>query len=133
MRLKLAPITWVGVIASVIWFNLFVGYFLYYRAQGPNKYYMEARNACDRALQALNDVVILIEDKAERVAKQTENRSTWKKCLDDINIPYRRRIDRIYRRIPFVAAAGLGTVTFGWMIAWFGILIKRRLRPRSRQ
>jgi hypothetical protein len=90
-------------------------------------------SVCDRALQALNDVAILIDNKDERVAKQTENRAAWRNCRDNISIPYRRRIDKISERIPFVAAAGLGTVTFGWVIAWFGIQIKRRLRQRFRR
>ncbi len=127
-QLKLNTATWAGIILSVIWFNLFVGYFLYYRAQGPNSYFIEATNACDRALQSSNDLAILIEGKDERVAQQTANRAKWKLCKDEIQLPYRRRLDKIYKRIPFVAAAGLGTVTFGWLAAWAGILLVRRIR-----
>jgi hypothetical protein len=130
MQMKLKALTWTGIIVSVIWFNLFMGYFLYYRAQGPNKYFIEASSACDSALQSSNDVAILLERKEDRVAQQTENRAKWKKCRGDIHEPYRRRLDNIYRRVPFVAAAGLGTVTFGWLIAWFGILVGRRIRRR---
>ena len=130
MQMKLKALTWTGIIVSVIWFNLFMGYFLYYRAQGPNKYFIEASRACDSALQSSNDVAILLERKEDRVAQQTENRAKWKKCRGDIHELYRRRLDNIYRRVPFVAAAGLGTVTFGWLIAWFGILVGRRIRRR---
>ena len=130
MQMKLKALTWTGIIVSVIWFNLFMGYFLYYRAQGPNKYFIEASSACDSALQSSNDVAILLERKEDRVAQQTENRAKWKKCRGDIHKLYRRRLDNIYRRVPFVAAAGLGTVTFGWLIAWFGILVGRRIRRR---
>jgi hypothetical protein len=121
---------WTGIVVSVIWFNLFMGYFLYYRAQGPNNYFIKATNACDRALQADNDKTVLVEPRDDRVAQQASNRAKWKQCRDEINQPYRRRLDKIYRRIPFVAAAGLGTVTFGWLVAWAGILIARRIRRR---
>jgi hypothetical protein len=127
-QIKLNALTWAGIVVSVIWFNLFMGYFLYYRAQGPNSYFIKASNACDRALQARNDLAILIERKDDRVAQQTENRAKWKQCRDDISEPYRRRLDKIYKRVPFVAAAGLGTVTFGWLTVWFGSLLVRRIR-----
>jgi hypothetical protein len=130
-QIKLNAATWIGIIVSMIWFNLFMGYFLYYRAQGPNQYLEAANNACDSALQAGNDIAILIERKDERVAKQAENRAKWKQCRADIQPPYRRRLDHIYRRIPFVAAAGLGTVTFGWLIAWLAIQVSSRIRRRS--
>jgi hypothetical protein len=122
---------WTGIVVSVIWFNLFVGYFLYYRAQGPNNYFIEATNACDNALQTGNDKAILIEPSKDRIAQQAVNRAKWRQCRDDINPPYRRSLSKIYKRIPFVAAAGLGTVTFGWLVAWAGILIARRIRRRS--
>lgn len=131
MQVRLNALTWAGIIVSVIWFNLFMGYFLYYRAQGPNTYFIEATNACDSALQARNDLAVLIERKEDRIAQQSENRTKWKQCRDDIRQPYRRRLDRIYRRIPFVAAAGLGTVTFGWLVAWLVIQIARRIERRS--
>jgi hypothetical protein len=133
MQVKLNSATWTGIIVSVIWFNLFVGYFLYYRAQGPNKYLTDAIAECDSALQAGNDTAILIERKDERVAQQTANRAKWKQCRDDIHVPYRRRLDRIYRRLPFVAAAALGTITFGWLIAWLGIQLTRRAKRRFSQ
>jgi hypothetical protein len=130
MQIKLNALTWVGIVLSVIWFNLFMGYFLYYRAQGSNRYFMQASNACDNALQSNNDSAILIDRKDERVAQQAKNRVVWKKCRDDLQVPYRRKLDRIYKRIPFVAAAGLGTITFGWVFAWCGILFARRIRRR---
>ena len=130
MQVKLNALTWTGIIVSVIWFNFFIGYFLYYRAQGPNKYFIEASNSCDSALQSSNDVAILLERKEDRVAQQAENRAKWKQCRGEIQQPYRRSLDKIYRRIPFVAAAGLGTVTFGWLVAWFAILVARRIRRR---
>jgi hypothetical protein len=128
MPVKLNAATWTGIILSVIWFNLFMGFFLYYRARAPNNYFIGATHACDYALQLSNDQAILIENKDERVAQQAANRAKWKLCRDDIQLPYRRRLDKIYRRIPFVAAAGLGTVTFGWLVAWAGILLVRRMR-----
>jgi hypothetical protein len=131
MQARLNALTWAGIIVSVIWFNLFMGYFLYYRAQGPNTYFIGATNACDSALQARNDLAVLIERKEDRIAQQSENRVKWKQCRDDISQPYRRRLDRIYKRIPFVAAAGLGTVTFGWLVAWLVIQIARRIERRS--
>jgi hypothetical protein len=132
MQIKLNALTWVGIVLSVIWFNLFMGYFLYYRSQDSNRYYIEASSACDNALQSSNDSAILIDRKDERVAQQTKNRAAWKKCRDDVQVPYRRKLDRIYKRVPFVAAAGLGTITFGWVLAWCGILLARRLkRPFS--
>jgi hypothetical protein len=130
MPFKFNALTWTGIILSVIWFNLFVGYFLYYRALGPNKYFMEATSACDGALQAGNDIAILLDRKEDRVAQQNENRAKWRQCRADINQPYRRRLDKIYQRIPFVAAAGLGTVTLGWVIAWFAALFARRIRKQ---
>jgi|ERR1039458_9380020 len=128
MQIKLNTVTWIGIIVSVIWFNLFMGYFLYYRARSPNKYFIEASASCDRALQLSNDSTILLERKEDRVAQQTENRAKWKKCRDAIHQPYRRRLRNIYKRIPFVAAAGLGTITFGWLITWLGIVVTRRIR-----
>jgi hypothetical protein len=130
MQIKLNALTWVGIILSVIWFNLFMGYFLYYRAQGSNRYFIEASNACDNALQLSNDSAILIDRKDERVAQQTKNRAEWKKCRDDVQVPYRQRLDKIYKRIPFVAAAALGTITFGWVFVWIVILLARRIRRR---
>jgi len=122
---------WTGIVVSVIWFNLFVGYFLYYRALGPNSYFIEATNACDSAAQAENDKAILIEPAEDRVAQRAAIKAKWKKCRDDINQPYRQSLSEIYKGIPFVAAAALGTVTFGWLVAWAGILIARRIRRRS--
>ena len=133
MQIKLNAPTWIGIILSVIWFNLFMGYFLYYRAQDSNRYFIEASNACDNALQSSNDSAILIERKDERVSQQAKNRAVWKKCRDDVQVPYRRKLDRIYKRIPFVAAAGLGTITLGWVLAWFGILLGKRIRQRFRK
>jgi hypothetical protein len=130
MQIKLNTLTWTGIIVSVIWFNLFMGYFLYYRAQSSNKYYIEASKSCDSVLQSSNDLAILLERKEDRIAQQTENRAKWKKCRDDIRQPYRRKLGNIYKRVPFVAAAGLGTITFGWLIAWFGIVITRWIRLR---
>jgi hypothetical protein len=130
MQIKLNALTWTGIVLSVIWFNLFMGYFLYYRAQGPNKYFVDATNTCDSALQVGNDVAILLDRKEDRLAQQTENRAKWRLCRDNINQPYRRRLDKIYKRIPFVAAAGLGTVTFGWLVAWFASQLYRRIRKR---
>jgi hypothetical protein len=130
MQIRLNAPTWAGIILSVIWFNLIMGYFLYYRAQDSNRYFIEASNACDNALQSSNDSAILIDRKDERVSQQAKNRTVWKKCRDDVQVPYRRKLDRIYKRIPFVAAAGLGTITFGWVLAWFGMLLARRIRRR---
>jgi hypothetical protein len=107
-----------------------MGYYFYDRAQGPNKYFLEASNTCDSVAQSNNDAAILLERKEDRVAQQTENRAKWRKCRENIQQRYRKRLDKTYKRIPFVAAAGLGTVTFGWLIAWFGILIARRIRRR---
>ena len=131
MEIKLNALTWVGIVFSVIWFNLFMGYFLYYRAKDSNRYYVEASNACDKVLQSSNDSAILIDRKDERIGQQTKNRAAWKKCRDDVQQPYRRKLDRIYKRIPFVAAAGLGTISFGWLLAWSGILLIRQFRRRS--
>jgi hypothetical protein len=128
MQIKLSTVTWIGIVASVIWLNLFMGYFLYHRARGPNKYFIEAVAACDAALQSSNDLAILLDQKEDRVARQAANRAKWKECRNDIRQPYRRRLGKIYKRIPFVAAAGLGTITFGWLIAWFGIVVTRWIR-----
>jgi hypothetical protein len=131
MQIKLNALSWLGIVLSVIWFNFFMGYFLYYRAQDPNRYFIDASNVCDNALQASNDSAILIDGKDERIAQQATNRAVWKKCRDDVQLPYRRKLDRIYKRIPFVAAAALGTITFGWVLAWSGILLARRIKRRS--
>jgi len=128
MQIKLTALTWIGIVISMIWFNLFMGYFLFYRAQGPNKYFLEANKTCNSILRSSNDAAILLERKEDRVAQQSENRANWKKCRDDIRQPYRQRISKIYKRIPFVAAAALGTITFGWLIAWFGILVARLMK-----
>lgn len=129
-QIKLNTIAWIGIVVSVIWFNLFMAYFLYYRAREPNRYYIEAVKDCDSALQSGNDLAILIDGKDQRIAQQAENRAKWKKCRDNIQEPYRRKLDRTYERVPFVAAAGLGTITFGWLVALLGILIARRIKKR---
>jgi hypothetical protein len=132
IQIKLNALAWTGIAVSVIWFNLFVGYSLYHRAQSPNRYFMEATRSCDNVLQSSDDIAILLERKEDRISHQAENRAKWKKCRDDINERYRRRLDNIYKRIPFIAAAGLGTITFGWLIAWCGIVVSRRIRRRSK-
>jgi len=130
IQIKISALTWTGIIVSVIWFNLFLGYFLYQRALSPNRFLIEASNSCDNVLQSSNDLAILIERKEERVAQQTANRAKWKKCRDDIQQKYRRRLGNVYKRMPFAAAAGLGTITFGWLVAWFGIVVTRWIRQR---
>jgi hypothetical protein len=108
-----------------------MAYFLYYRAREPNRYFIEAIRDCDSALQSRNDLAILIDRKDERIARQAENRANWKICRDDIRLPYRQRLDRANRRIPFLAAAGLGTITFGWLVALLGVMIARRIKKTS--
>lgn len=114
----------------MIWFNLFVGYFLYHQALRPNKILIETINECDSTLKSSNDSAILIERKEDRVAQQSENRAKWTKCRDDLQQRYRRRLDKIHTRIPFVAAAALGTITFGWFIVGFGIIVTRLIRRK---
>ena len=130
MKIQVDVLKSVGIIVSIIWLVGVIGYGLNHEAQDANNYFKIANELCDSTLQQRNDAAILIERKEDRVAQQAANRARWKACRDDIRDPYRQLIAAVYKRAPLWLAAGFGTTALGWLVAWFGIVIARRIKRR---
>jgi hypothetical protein len=82
-------------------------------------------------LRSSNDAAVLLERTEDRIAQIAENRIKMEKCRDDVHKPYRQKLGKVYRSVPFLAAAGLGTITFGWLIAFLAIAIARWIKARG--
>lgn len=131
MQIKLNTTMSIGIIASLIWFNCFFGYGLYYGAQETNTWLNNVQQRCDGALESENDLAILIERKEERVAQIAENRTSWTKCRSVVRAVYQRHMLDVYKGLPFLLAEDFATLGFGWLVAWLAIIITRRIRRGS--
>ena len=127
MQIRLNGWQGIGILVSSVWLICFAVYFLYY-AQDTNRYFREARKSCDSVLQSNNDVAILIERTEDRVSQIAENRAKWTKCRNDARKLRYLTIGDAYQRVPLLFVVDIGTVAFGWLVAWLGIVIVRRKR-----
>jgi hypothetical protein len=130
MQIKMDRLQSFGMFLSVIWFICFLNYFLDYGMKDVKRSLKQERNSCDSLLRASNDVAISLERKEDRTAKQAENRAEWKRCRD--NVRERSHILRghSFGRLLLLYAADLGTIVFGWLFVWLGIVVGRWIKRR---
>jgi hypothetical protein len=131
MQIKLNATMSIGIIASVIWFNCFLGYGLYYGALETSTWLNNVQQRCDVELQSRNDLAILIGRTEDRVAQIAENRTSWTKCRSFVRTVYRQHMLDVYKGLPFLLAEDFATLGFGWLAACLAFLITRRIRRGS--
>jgi hypothetical protein len=104
MKLRLNGWQRIGIVVSVIWF---VGVWVYYYVQ------------FEQSSQSL----MLMRGEQCYAGKETEQRD----CLDKAITERHSRAE--YRKeLPLFLSLDFGTVAFGWLSVWFGIVIMRWIR-----
>ena len=129
MHIKLNELQWIGVGVSAIWFHVFAEYYLHGGTRDVDKWLGDARQSCDGVLQLNNDFAIALERKEDRSVKVSENRAEWIKCRESARKKYDLLAADPYEgSLPLLFALDLGTIGFGWLIAWFVIVIARWIK-----
>jgi hypothetical protein len=116
MRIKLNGYQGIGILVSVIWFigcAGYTGYILYNEKQDD---VLHGRLAEIRSLCEQN-----VKDPLNPDAEFDPSILVRKRCFNEARSNFAKNM----------LAISFGTVFFGWLLAWFGIVISRWIRRAS--
>jgi hypothetical protein len=113
MRIKLNRWQGIGILLSVIWFMGiagYTGYILYNEKQDDvlNGRLAEVRSLCEQS----------VKDPLNPTAELDPSISVRKRCFNEACSSFSKNM----------LAISFGTVFFGWLAAWFGIVVTRWIR-----
>jgi hypothetical protein len=68
---------------------------------------------------------VQLATKEERAQKQAEISAKFDKCWEEASQTHLESRRQVWKDLPALLAADLGTVGFGWLVAWLVILVVR--------
>ena len=116
MRIKLNGYQGIGILVSVIWFigvAGYTGYILYNEKQDDvlHRRFAEVRSLCEQS----------VKDPLNPNAELDPSISVRKRCFNEARPSFAKNM----------LAINFGTVVFGWLVVWLGIVINRWIRRVS--
>jgi hypothetical protein len=118
MRIKLNGWQRIAIVVSLIWFLGFFQYQWNSRVQGVRDLYELESIAC-------------YEKSSGYAEKQEEEDLKREKCRDKASADHDHNFGEARAEIPWLLAADLVTVVFGWLVAWIVVSITRWIRRAS--